>query len=59
MELDGRPMSGDIGRGATAEAIKFAQHVVSVVDKPKGFYERKFEKEFYNFLFNDSDEELV
>lgn len=30
-------MSGDIGRGATREAIKFAQHLASVKDKPKGF----------------------
>ncbi|KAH6769583.1 hypothetical protein C2S52_014386 [Perilla frutescens var. hirtella] len=36
-QLDGRPMSGDIGRGATREAIKFALHLASVKDKPKGF----------------------
>ncbi|XP_011100763.1 uncharacterized protein LOC105178888 isoform X2 [Sesamum indicum] len=36
-QLDGRPMSGDIGRGATREAIKFALHLASAKDKPKGF----------------------
>ncbi|XP_042055203.1 uncharacterized protein LOC121799793 [Salvia splendens] len=36
-QLDGRPMSGDIGRGATREAIKFALHLASLEDKPKGF----------------------
>ncbi|KAL0457498.1 UNVERIFIED_CONTAM: hypothetical protein Slati_1089000 [Sesamum latifolium] len=36
-QLDGRPMSGDIGRGATREAIKFALHLASANDKPKGF----------------------
>lgn len=30
-------MSGDIGRGATREAIKFALHLALVKDKPKGF----------------------
>ncbi|KAL8484823.1 hypothetical protein ACS0TY_027207 [Phlomoides rotata] len=36
-QLDGRPMSGDIGRGATREAIKFALHLVSLKNRPKGF----------------------
>ncbi|EYU29661.1 hypothetical protein ABFS82_07G005800 [Erythranthe guttata] len=36
-QLDGRPMSGDIGRGATREAIKFARDLVSIKDKPRGF----------------------
>ncbi|KAK6160993.1 hypothetical protein DH2020_004374 [Rehmannia glutinosa] len=36
-QLDGRPMSGDIGRGTTREAIKFALHLASIRDKPKGF----------------------
>ncbi|XP_057809735.1 uncharacterized protein LOC131024236 isoform X2 [Salvia miltiorrhiza] len=36
-QLDGRPMSGDIGRGTTREAIKFALHLASLEDKPKGF----------------------
>ncbi|KAK4405466.1 hypothetical protein Sango_0553100 [Sesamum angolense] len=36
-QLDGRPMSGDIGRGATREAIKFALHLASTKEKPKGF----------------------
>lgn len=30
-------MSGDIGRGATREAIKFALHLASANNKPKGF----------------------
>lgn len=29
-------MSGDIGRGATRDAIKFALHLASLEDKPKG-----------------------
>nr|GMD84696.1 uncharacterized protein LOC109170232 [Ipomoea batatas] len=36
-QLDGRPMSGDIGRGATREAIAFALHLASAGDRPKGF----------------------
>ncbi|CAA0829400.1 Unknown protein [Striga hermonthica] len=36
-QLDGRPMSGDIGRGATREAIKFALRMASIKDRPKGF----------------------
>ncbi|KAG8370522.1 hypothetical protein BUALT_Bualt14G0125600 [Buddleja alternifolia] len=36
-QLDGRPMSGDIGRGATREAIAFALRLASIRDKPKGF----------------------
>ncbi|KAL2459324.1 uncharacterized protein Fot_55013 [Forsythia ovata] len=36
-QLDGRPMSGDIGRGATREAIAFASYLAAARDKPKGF----------------------
>lgn len=36
-QLDGRPMSGDIGRGATREAIAFAVRVAAAKDKPHGF----------------------
>ncbi|KAK1385575.1 ABC transporter ABCE [Heracleum sosnowskyi] len=36
-QLDGRPMSGDIGRGATREAIAFAVRVAAAKDKPQGF----------------------
>ncbi|XP_027121002.1 uncharacterized protein [Coffea arabica] len=36
-QLDGRPMSGDIGRGATREAIAFALRLVSASGRPKGF----------------------
>ncbi|CAH1454627.1 unnamed protein product [Lactuca virosa] len=36
-QLDGRPMSGDIGRGATRECIAFALRLVSSKDKPPGF----------------------
>ncbi|XP_069148394.1 uncharacterized protein [Solanum lycopersicum] len=36
-QLDGRPMSGDIGRGATRDAIAFARKLASAGDKPKGF----------------------
>ncbi|KAG1326174.1 hypothetical protein COCNU_01G001080 [Cocos nucifera] len=38
-QLDGRPMSGDIGGGATREAIAFAVHLASTLDKPCGFYQ--------------------
>ncbi|CAN6326761.1 unnamed protein product, partial [Urochloa humidicola] len=38
-QLDGRPMSGDIGRGATRETISFAVHMASVSEKPPGFYQ--------------------
>lgn len=30
-------MSGDIGRGATRDAIAFARRLASAKDKPKGF----------------------
>jgi Fe-S-cluster-containing hydrogenase component 2 len=36
-QLDGRPMSGDIGRGATREAISFATRLASCTNKPRGF----------------------
>ncbi|CAN6467961.1 unnamed protein product [Victoria cruziana] len=36
-QLDGRPMSGDIGKGATKEAIAFAAHLTSVEGRPHGF----------------------
>ncbi|XP_020570723.1 uncharacterized protein LOC110017905 isoform X4 [Phalaenopsis equestris] len=38
-QLDGRPMSGDIGRGATREAINFAMRLAAIPDKPHGFYQ--------------------
>ncbi|XP_077218656.1 uncharacterized protein LOC143852820 isoform X2 [Tasmannia lanceolata] len=36
-QLDGRPMSGDIGRGATKEAIAFAVRLAALRDRPHGF----------------------
>ncbi|XP_057486294.1 uncharacterized protein LOC130772469 isoform X2 [Actinidia eriantha] len=36
-QLDGRPMSGDIGRGATREAIAFAVRLAAAEDRPQGF----------------------
>ncbi|KAI3684017.1 hypothetical protein L1987_84539 [Smallanthus sonchifolius] len=36
-QLDGRPMSGDIGRGATRESIAFAQRLAFANEKPRGF----------------------
>ncbi|KAK6930276.1 Iron-sulfur binding protein LdpA, C-terminal [Dillenia turbinata] len=36
-QLDGRPMSGDIGRGATREAVAFAVRVAAATDRPPGF----------------------
>ncbi|CAA7388259.1 unnamed protein product [Spirodela intermedia] len=36
-QLDGRPMSGDIGRGTTKETIDFAVHLAAAQDRPPGF----------------------
>ncbi|KVH99753.1 4Fe-4S ferredoxin-type, iron-sulpur binding domain-containing protein [Cynara cardunculus var. scolymus] len=36
-QLDGRPMSGDIGRGATRESIAFALRLASTNNRPPGF----------------------
>ncbi|KAI4344783.1 hypothetical protein L6164_011972 [Bauhinia variegata] len=36
-QLDGRPMSGDIGRGATRESIAFAVQLATAKDRPPGF----------------------
>ncbi|GAB2210233.1 hypothetical protein Droror1_Dr00015494 [Drosera rotundifolia] len=36
-QLDGRPMSGDIGRGATREAVAFAVCLARATDRPPGF----------------------
>ncbi|XP_021831077.1 uncharacterized protein LOC110771138 [Prunus avium] len=36
-QLDGRPMSGDIGRGATRESIAFALRLAAIKDRPHGF----------------------
>ncbi|KAJ3672100.1 hypothetical protein LUZ60_006821 [Juncus effusus] len=38
-QLDGRPMSGDIGKGATKETISFALKLNSTINKPNGFYQ--------------------
>ncbi|XP_040380136.1 uncharacterized protein LOC102719676 isoform X2 [Oryza brachyantha] len=38
-QLDGRPMSGDIGRGATRETVSFAVHLSSISNRPPGFYQ--------------------
>uniref|UniRef100_A0A803N2C8 4Fe-4S ferredoxin-type domain-containing protein n=1 Tax=Chenopodium quinoa TaxID=63459 RepID=A0A803N2C8_CHEQI len=35
-QLDGRPMSGDIGRGATREVLAFAVRLAAAEDKPPG-----------------------
>ncbi|GAV92792.1 Fer4 domain-containing protein/LdpA_C domain-containing protein [Cephalotus follicularis] len=35
-QLDGRPMSGDIGRGATRESIAFAHRLAAAKDTPHG-----------------------
>ncbi|GJY46223.1 ABC transporter ABCE, iron-sulfur binding protein LdpA [Tanacetum coccineum] len=36
-QLDGRPMSGDIGRGATRESIAFGLRLAFANEKPPGF----------------------
>ncbi|OMO58450.1 hypothetical protein COLO4_34615 [Corchorus olitorius] len=36
-QLDGRPMSGDIGRGATRESIAFAVQLAASTERPPGF----------------------
>lgn len=38
MKLDGRPMSGDIGRGATKETIAFAIELAKAKNRPPGLY---------------------
>ncbi|CAN1281559.1 hypothetical protein LINPERPRIM_LOCUS17787 [Linum perenne] len=38
-QLDGRPMSGDIGRGATRESIAFAVRLAAAKDRPLGFFQ--------------------
>jgi len=38
LKLDGRPMSGDIGRGATKESIAFAVQLFKAKDRPPGSY---------------------
>ncbi|KAJ4750077.1 hypothetical protein LUZ62_084482 [Rhynchospora pubera] len=38
-QLDGRPMSGDIGRGATKQTISYAIHLASTQNRPHGFYQ--------------------
>jgi hypothetical protein len=38
LKLDGRPMSGDIGRGATRESIAFAVRLAAIKDRPPGVY---------------------
>lgn len=38
-QLDGRPMSGDIGQGATRKTIAFATRLASILEKPHGFYQ--------------------
>lgn len=36
LQLDGRPMSGDIGRGATRESIAFALRLAATQERPNG-----------------------
>lgn len=38
LQLDGRPMSGDIGRGATRESIAFSVRVAASSERPPGKY---------------------
>ncbi|KAJ8767439.1 hypothetical protein K2173_017483 [Erythroxylum novogranatense] len=38
-QLDGRPMSGDIGRGTTRESIAFSVCLAAAKDKPQGFFQ--------------------
>ncbi|XP_023547405.1 uncharacterized protein LOC111806365 isoform X1 [Cucurbita pepo subsp. pepo] len=46
-QLDGRPMSGDIGRGATRETIAFAAHLALSNDRPPGFLQLAGGTNFY------------
>ena len=39
LQLDGRPMSGDIGRGATRESIAFTVRLAASKERPPGKYE--------------------
>ncbi|OAY27652.1 uncharacterized protein LOC110601204 [Manihot esculenta] len=38
-QLDGRPMSGDIGRGTTRESIAFAVRLAAANSRPHGFFQ--------------------
>lgn len=38
LKLDGRPMSGDIGRGTTKESIAFAVQLAKAKEIPPGLY---------------------
>lgn len=42
-------MSGDIGRGATREAIAFAVRIAAAKEKPRGFFHR--DNTTYTMLF--------
>lgn len=44
-------MSGDIGRGATRDAIKFALHLASANNKPKGVYYCLLSLHFLNLQY--------
>lgn len=46
-QLDGRPMSGDIGRGATRETVSFAVHLSSMSNRPPGKQSQSLEKKIY------------
>lgn len=46
-QLDGRPMSGDIGRGATRETIAFAAQLALSNDRPPGFLQLAGGTNFY------------
>jgi len=48
LKLDGRPMSGDIGRGATKESIAFAVQLAKAKDRPPGSYSQFNQQSFEN-----------
>lgn len=48
LKLDGRPMSGDIGRGATKESIAFAAQLAKAKDRPPGSYSQFNQQYFEN-----------
>lgn len=53
MKLDGRPMSGDIGRGATRETIAFAAQLALSNDRPPGSCTDLVPEGFYSCHFTN------
>jgi len=46
-QLDGRPMSGDIGAGATKAAVALAASVAAAEDRPPGISSQVYQIFFF------------